>query len=102
MNINNKKLIIILSFFLFVCNNLYSQVDIQNDTLRKTPNSISFMVSDVEVTTLDIAETTYKRAIEKKINRIIEGYPIEQEGKNLIATDLHPFLAALHFAYAEH
>jgi hypothetical protein len=65
-------------------------------------NTVSFKVDDVEVAQYDLMETTYKRAIERRIDRKIEGFPISKQGNWLVPTDFNAFVASVHFAYSEH
>jgi hypothetical protein len=65
-------------------------------------NQITFQVSNVKVTKSNLSETTYKRAIEQRISRLIEGFPSEKENVKIVPTGFNAFVASIHFAYAEH
>lgn len=89
--IKNKK----YSFVLFL---LYSVFGYS----QNTQNGVVFKVSDVQKATSLLTETSYKKALEIRINRAIEAYPIEKKDNKLVSGRCNAFLGAVHYSYAEH
>jgi hypothetical protein len=85
-----RKLIIIIFFFLsfFVkAQEEYVKIDInKNILLANNP----------------IKQLPFKKVIEERIGIEVESYDFTKKSDSMIYTNLHPFIAALHYAFADH
>lgn len=83
----NKIFVSIL--FLLVCKvSLYGQVNIACDNVDKATDPLK--------------EVSYLQAIENRVESGVEAYEYELRTDDIIPTDIHPFIASLHYSFAEH
>jgi len=104
-----KSILSIIIINLFIFNILvYSQETVTKNEFSKiektdsTTNSITFKLSDVKLSTSELLETTYKRALERRINRVISDFPESYKDEWICPVDFNAFVAAIHFSYCDH
>jgi len=90
------KLISIIIGILLISFSSLSQI------IKKEKNKISFSVSNVTVAKNLLRDTSYKSALEMRLDTKIESFALAEKDMNLVPTHIHAFVAALHIAFAQH
>jgi hypothetical protein len=96
MKIKNNKILntLLICFVLLFWENGFSQ--------DKPANSIKINISDVKIATEIIKDSTFKYAVNRLANNNLEFYPKEFENQRILPTFMHPFVATLHYGFAQH
>jgi hypothetical protein len=96
MKIMNYKILnaFLICFVFLFCKNGFAQ--------DKPVNSIKINISDVKVATEPIKDSTFKYAVNRLANNKLEYYSKEFRNTRILPTFMHPFVAALHYGFAQH
>ncbi|MBU0488358.1 MAG: DUF4419 domain-containing protein [Bacteroidetes bacterium] len=84
--------------FTIICGNSSAQ----NPSAGNTGNFLKINVSDVPLAKSPLPEISFQNAIGKLTNGKIEAFSIADKDKKLVASRMHPFIAALHYGFAHH
>jgi len=93
--IKNKILNTILVCFAIL---IYKNATAQENTIQ----FIKINISDVKIATEPIKDSTFKYAVKRLSNNKLEFYPKEFAKTRILPTFMHPFVAALHYGFAQH
>ena len=109
MNKIMKKLFLIITCsILLSCQNNSIKRNISNyDTISPTKEdttitSIKIEISDVKEATDLIKDSTFDYAVNRLSNNKIEYYTLEWRNSRILPTFMHPFVASLHYGFAQH
>lgn len=91
-HINSQKIVgmknLFAAFLLMLFYNQYAQTKI--------------ICEEVKLATKPLSEVTYVKAIEKRIGGRFEACELNLRNKMFVETEIHPFVSALYYAYADH
>src|ERR1035437_6900747 len=65
-------------------------------------SQIKIICNDVELAKQPLSEVTYVKAIETRIGGEFEACEFKLRNEPLVSTEIHPFVATLYIAYADH
>lgn len=85
---------LVIIFVIFSWNLGFSQ--------NKGQNSIKIHVSNVEIAKYPLKDTTFSYVVNRFANHRIEFYNKEFDSIRLLPTFMHPFVATLHYGFAQH
>jgi hypothetical protein len=63
---------------------------------------IKIICTDVDLAKKPLSEVTYVKAIETRIGGKFEACEFKRRNEPIVPTDIHPFVASLYIAYADH
>lgn len=70
--------------------------------LSKLNAQVKIVCDDVKLASRPLPEVSYVKAIENRIGGKFEACEFKLRTKSFVETDLHPFVASLYIAYADH
>ena len=71
-------------------------------TLKRSGDYIKIPISDVKLAKQSLEEESFRDVIQKLSFGDIEAYSPSDSARMLVSTRLHPFVAALHYSFAQH
>jgi hypothetical protein len=99
MVMHMKKMITFFTIFLVISHLTSGQ---NHDKTSNQTNIITIPIKDVELAPKPLESVNFLTAFRKRVDGKIEAYEHRKQNDSLIATKLHPFVAALHYGFADH
>ena len=97
-----QKFLSLLFFFIAVVICSGQQPETDRITLERSGAYIKIPISDVKLAEQPLAEIPFIKALQKLSLGKVESYLPSEKDKKIISTCMHPFVAALHYSFAQH
>ena len=92
-----------LIFFVLILTSCHSQQNPEGRVkIARSGDYIKIPISDVKLAKLPLEEESFRAVIQKLSFGDIEAYSPSDSARMLVSTRLHPFVAALHYSFAQH